>query len=102
MSKAIVTAVSASISTPVWLVTLALAGTTGQLLFAQSMKEADATLVMPFDFTKLIWASLFGFFIFSEIPTIWTIAGGLIIFSSATYLTYREGKETKPASSPAL
>lgn len=85
-----------------WLVTLALAGTIGQLLFAQSMKEADATLVMPFDFTKLIWASLFGFFIFSEIPTIWTIAGGLIIFSSATYLTYREGKETKPASSPAL
>jgi drug/metabolite transporter (DMT)-like permease len=80
----------------IWLVTLALAGTIGQLLFAQSMKEADATLVMPFDFTKLIWASLFGFFIFSEMPAIWTIAGGFIIFASASYLTYREGRGPKP------
>ena len=78
-----------------WLITLAAAGTAGQLLFAQSMKNADATLVMPFDFTKLIWASLFGFLLFSEIPTIWTICGGAIIFASASYLTYREGREAK-------
>ena len=78
-----------------WLITLAAAGTAGQLLFAQSMKNADATLVMPFDFTKLIWASLFGFLIFLEIPTIWTIAGGAVIFTSASYLTYREGRERK-------
>ena len=79
-----------------WLATLALAGTAGQLLFAQSLKEADATLVMPFDFTKLIWASLFGFLVFSEIPTVWTIGGGVVIFASASYLTYREGREARP------
>mgnify|MGYP003329606608 FL=1 len=79
-----------------WLATLAFAGTAGQLLFAQSLKEADATLVMPFDFTKLIWASLFGFLVFTEIPTVWTIAGGVVIFASASYLTYREGREVRP------
>ena len=35
-------------------------------------------------------ASLFGFLIFDEIPDIWTIIGGLIIFSSILIITYRE------------
>ena len=59
---------------------------------------------MPFDFTKLIWASLFGIVIFSEVPTLWTLAGGALIFASASYVTYREGlhrgelaKKQKPA-----
>ena len=79
-----------------WLFVLSAVGTVGQLLFVQSLKLADATLVMPFDFTKLIWASIFGFYIFAEIPTIWTICGGAVIFASSSYLTYREGKNTKP------
>ena len=79
-----------------WLFVLSAVGTVGSLLFVQSLKLADATLVMPFDFTKLIWASIFGFYIFAEIPTIWTICGGAVIFASSSYLTYREGKNTKP------
>lgn len=80
-----------------WLFAIAINGTIGQLLFAQSMKNADASLVMPFDFTKLIWASVFGFLIFSEIPVIWTYVGGGLIFASATYFTYRERNSDKPA-----
>ena len=79
-----------------WLFVLSAVGTVGSLLFVQSLKLADATLVMPFDFTKLIWASVFGFYIFAEIPTIWAICGGAVIFASSSYLTYREGKNTKP------
>jgi len=75
------------------LLILSVVGTVGQLLFTQSLKLSDASLVMPFDFTKLIWASFIGFYVFSEIPTVWTILGGVIIFSSASYLTYREGKK---------
>ena len=75
-----------------WLIVIAVGGTAGQLLFTQSLKEADATLVMPFDFTKLIWASFLGFLIFSEVPDIWVFVGGAIIFSSSSYLTYREGR----------
>ncbi len=73
-----------------WLAALALVGTIGQLLFTQAMKSADVALVMPFDFSKLIWASLFGFFFFAEIPSYWTYLGGGIIFASATYVAYRE------------
>jgi drug/metabolite transporter (DMT)-like permease len=73
-----------------WLFALAAVGTAGQLLFTESMKVADVSLVMPFDFAKLIYASLFGFFIFSEVPGVWTLVGGGIIFASSTYVAYRE------------
>jgi drug/metabolite transporter (DMT)-like permease len=71
---------------------LAFFGTVGQLLFTEAMKIADVTLVMPFDFSKLIWASLFGFFFFAETPGPLTFFGGAIIFASATYVAFRERK----------
>ena len=75
-----------------WLIVIAVGGTVGQLLFTQSLKIADATLVMPFDFTKLIWASFLGFLIFSEVPDVWVFVGGAIIFASTSYLTFREAR----------
>lgn len=81
-----------------WLILMAVIGTLGQLAFTQSLKSADATLVIPFDFSKLIWASIFGYFLFMEIPSVWTLFGGVVIFSSATYLTYREGRDSKSSN----
>ena len=73
-----------------WLVLIAAFGTTGHLLFNEAFRHADATALMPLDFTKLIWASLIGFFAFGQIPDLWTWIGGAIIFTSATYISYRE------------
>ncbi len=73
-----------------WLVALALAGTVGQLLFTEAMKVADVTLVMPFDFSRILWASLFGVMFFAETPRIWTFVGGGVILAGATYVAYRE------------
>lgn len=86
------------------LVLIAAAGTCGQILFAQALKSADIGLVMPFDFTKLIWASLFGFLFFAEIPSAWALVGGTVIFASATYVTIREQRAGKspPVAAPAI
>ena len=62
---------------------------------AQAFKMSDTTFVMPLQFTKLIWASLIGLFIFSEEPDIWTWIGGFIIFISVVYITYREAFKKK-------
>ena len=45
---------------------------------------------MPFQFTKLIWASIIGYYIFAELPNMWTWLGAIIIFISVMYITYRE------------
>tara|TARA_Y100001970_G_C14020820_1_gene743425 strand:- start:634 stop:978 length:345 start_codon:yes stop_codon:yes gene_type:complete len=67
---------------------------------AQALKLSDTTFVMPLQFTKLIWASLIGLFIFSEKPDIWTWFGGVIIFFSVVYITYREAFMKKGTQKP--
>ncbi|MEO0797780.1 MAG: DMT family transporter, partial [Pseudomonadota bacterium] len=58
-----------------WLSFIGLAGTVAQLLLTESLKQADATVVMPFDFLKLVWASLFGAAFFQQIPDVFTWVG---------------------------
>ena len=66
--------------------------------FAQAYKLSDTTFIMPLQFTKLIWASLIGFFIFTEHPDMWTWFGGVIIFISVVYIVYREAFKKKGTS----
>ncbi|MEZ5834619.1 MAG: DMT family transporter [Geminicoccaceae bacterium] len=67
-------------------------GSITQMALAQAFHEADASLVLPLDFTKLVWASLFGYVLFDEIPDIFAIIGGTIILMSVVYIAYRERK----------
>ena len=69
---------------------MGIAGLLSHWCMTQSLKMSDTTFVMPLQFTKLIWVSLIGFFIFSEMPDFWTWIGGVIIFVSVIYITYRE------------
>ena len=73
------------------------AGLLSHWCMTQSLKMSDTTFVMPLQFTKLIWVSLIGFFIFSEMPDFWTWIGGAIIFVSVIYITYRESFIKKDA-----
>ena len=85
------------------LIIFTLMGASGLLshwCLAQAFKMSDTTFVMPLQFTKLIWASLFGFFVFSEMPDLWTWIGGLIIFFSVVYITYRETFKKRGTDKP--
>ena len=85
------------------LLIFAFMGATGLLshwCLAQAFKLSDTTFVMPLQFTKLIWASLIGLFIFSEQPDIWTWFGAIIIFISVVYITYREAFKKKGTKKP--
>lgn len=75
-----------------WLGGIGLLGALGHLTLAQSFREADATAVLPFDFLRLIWAALFGLVFFSEMPSVWTLAGGVLIFGAATFIALREAR----------
>ena len=69
---------------------VAIAGFITQFSFAQCLKMAETTFIMPIQFTKLIWLSLIGYFFFMEVPDIWTWIGASIIFSSILFIAYRE------------
>jgi len=72
------------------LVLVGVLGTIGQLTIVQAMKEGETHVVMPIDFTKLVWAAILGFLWFHEIPTLYTWLGGAMIFTSTMYITWRE------------
>ena len=73
-----------------WLIVIGIMGSVIQFSLAKAFSLADTTLVLPFDFLKLVWASLFGYLLFSEIPSLWAWLGGTIISASAFYIAYRE------------
>jgi drug/metabolite transporter (DMT)-like permease len=73
-----------------WLALMGSVGTIGHLCLAQAFRETEATTVLPFDFMRLIWASLLGFFLFGQVPEALVWVGGAVIFSSTIYLAYRE------------
>ena len=73
---------------------VAIAGFITQFSFAQCLKMAETTFIMPIQFTKLIWLSLIGYFFFMEVPDIWTWIGASIIFSSILFIAYREAINT--------
>ena len=84
------------------LVFLAFVATVGQFAYTKSFQYAEATALMPLDFTRLVWASLIGFLVFGEVPDIWSWIGGTVIFLSAAYITLREssGRAAQPPSTP--
>lgn len=60
---------------------IAVFGSTTQIALAQAFREADATVVLPADFTKLVFAGLAGWLFFSELPGIWIWIGGSVVFA---------------------
>ncbi len=78
-----------------WLVVIGALTIVINLCFAQAVKEADATTLMPFDFTKLVWAALLGYLAFGEVPEVWTWVGGAVIFAAAAGLALSERRSTE-------
>ncbi len=82
-----------------WMVAIAGFGTAGDLCIAQAFKDGEATAVIPFDFTKLVWVAVIGYFAFDEIPDAGTWVGGLMVLCAVTYIANREHKSRVAAAS---
>ena len=81
-------------------IAIGIVGTIAQTAMNQALKLGDASVVLPVDFSKLIWASILGWLIFSELPDVWTYVGGAMIFGSATYIGIRESRLKKQGVLP--
>ena len=62
----------------------------GRLMTARAFSIADTPVVAPFHYIQILWGTMFGIVIFSNVPDIWTGLGALVIVSSGIYLIYRE------------
>ena len=72
------------------LAALALVGGLAQLTLTAALRLAPVALIMPMDYTSLLWAVLLGEWIFGEIPTPWIWVGAPIIIASGLVIVWRE------------
>jgi drug/metabolite transporter (DMT)-like permease len=79
-----------------WLALIGVLGGIGQFAMTEALRQADTAVVMPVDFSKLIWATLLAWLAFGEVPDGFTWLGGGVIFISTFYITYRERKLARP------
>jgi drug/metabolite transporter (DMT)-like permease len=69
---------------------MGLIGGVSHFTLIKAFATAPAAVVSPFTYTNLLWATLFGFIIFGELPDRWTVIGALIIVVSGLYAFFRE------------
>ena len=65
-------------------------GGLGHLCLIRSFQRAPASVVAPFSYSSLIWATLFGFTIWGDWPDLWTWAGALLIIGSGLFIFHSE------------
>lgn len=69
---------------------MALAGGLAQLTLTASLRLAPVALVMPMDYTGLLWATLLGVWLFAELPSSSVWLGAPVIIASGLVIVWRE------------
>ena len=74
---------------------LGLCGSIANLLLTQSYRLAESSLVTPIKYLSLVFAIIFGYFIWSEVPKILTLLGASLVIASSLIIFMRENKLKK-------
>ncbi|MGG5818107.1 DMT family transporter [Falsiroseomonas sp. HW251] len=82
---------------------LLLTGTAGPLamvLWINALRLADASVIAPISYVRLVFAACFGIVLFDEMPDSWLGIGAALIVGSALYITQREAKVANRKAAP--
>jgi drug/metabolite transporter (DMT)-like permease len=72
------------------LISIGVIGGLSHIFLTESYRCAPASVVAPFDYVALLWAFLFGYVLFGEIPTRYVYAGAAIVAGSGLFVIWRE------------
>ena len=84
-----------SLKTFIYLILAAMCGTVLHLTLNHAFKLVDVSMTQPYSFLNLVFASIIGYFVFDEIPDLYTWIGAIIIFTGVLIISYREMKLDK-------
>ncbi len=65
------------------------------IAFFKALKIADLTVLMPFDYTRIIFTSILGYMVLGSEPDMFSLLGYILIILGGTYLIIEEGKRKK-------
>ena len=53
-------------------------------------EKLPASVVVPYQYAMILWAVLFGYLVFGDVPSVATIVGAAIIIAAGLYIFIRE------------
>ena len=65
-------------------------GVVGHILLIKALEAAPASVLQPFNYTLLVWATAVGFLVFGDLPDGVTVLGASIVVASGLYTWWRE------------
>ena len=68
----------------------------------RSLKLAPASVVVPYQYTIIVWAIVLGYVVFGDVPDAFTLSGAFIIIASGLYIFWREQTRGEPEQPPPL
>ena len=83
-----------------WLMLIAIGvlGLGAHALFISGFRIGESSFVAPFDYSKLLFAIVIGFFTFGETPSLTTLGGAAVLIVSSLYIAHREARRVKLAA----
>jgi drug/metabolite transporter (DMT)-like permease len=83
-----------------WIVFNGVSNAVGQYWWTRALHLAPASAVSPFYYLSLIWASILGFAIWGDVPTIALVIGSAIVVASGLFLLWRESSAMRALAPP--
>jgi len=74
---------------------LGLLGGISQFWTTQALSYAPAAAVAPFNYTQMIWAVIFGFIVWGDLPTLNLMIGVALVVASGLYILHRETRRRR-------
>ena len=75
-----------------YLVGVGACATFGHLCFNRAFASADVSVVMPYDYSRLLIVAVIGYALFAEVPDVWTWIGAGVIVAANIYIAQREAR----------
>ncbi len=69
---------------------LGVVATAAHLCWTRALRATEVSAIVTFDFARLVFAALLGWWFFGEVTTLWTWIGSAIIVASGIYIARRE------------
>lgn len=72
------------------IIAVAVSGAVAQMLLTSSLRYGSAATIIIMDYTSIIWATAFGYFLFDRIPPATLAIGAPLIIASGLLVAWRE------------
>jgi drug/metabolite transporter (DMT)-like permease len=63
----------------------------------EAYRICEAATIAPFKYSGILWAVLFGYFVWGDIPDAFILTGGALVIASGLYILNRETQRKRSA-----